>query len=46
VWERPPVDLYNQFLTTMLDAAPENLRTLRLVDPHYFDDPWPLEKGK
>ena len=37
VWERPPVDLYNQFLTTMLDAAPENVRTLRLVDPHYFD---------
>ncbi|MTV48750.1 hypothetical protein GJ688_07120 [Heliobacillus mobilis] len=31
------VDLYNQFITAGLDSDPENVRTVRLVDPNYFE---------
>ncbi|MCW2279475.1 hypothetical protein [Heliophilum fasciatum] len=30
------VDLYNQFLTVALDNTPEPVKTVRIVDPHYF----------
>ncbi|MDD4587777.1 MAG: hypothetical protein PHC60_05270 [Heliobacteriaceae bacterium] len=49
---KPFPDMYNQFLTVMLDEAPENLRTLRIADPAYreyyadFSQLGPLGAGR